>query len=432
MLVLGAGKSGCAAAELLRRRGACVTLADEGASAAAAAPEGVVMFRGGAKLPAEDFRLCVASPAFAPGHPWLVQCRERGIGIVSELELGAAYWKAAILAVTGSKGKSSIVKLCSDTLNLHGIKASPAGNYGIPLCDLAVREGGERWAVTEVSSFQMENTENFAPRIGILLNVQPDHLDRHGSMQEYRALKLRMFSGMQPGSLALVHETIDPGGSLPAGVRLCRFGSGEGCDWRWHAGVITGGVGAGAVSISTRGSWFDNPVFGVSAAAAAAALTEIGLSPGAVEKGVREFSPLAHRMEHFLRSGDGVTFVDDSKGTSLSAMTAALKMVQPPVYLIAGGLLKEKLCENTKELLTQRAKKVYLIGDSCDEMFQAWSDAVACVKCRTLERAVDAAVGDAGTGATVLLSPGTASFDQFENYCERGERFKELVRKVAN
>jgi UDP-N-acetylmuramoylalanine--D-glutamate ligase len=108
-----------------------------------------------------------------------------------------------------------------------------------------------------------------------------------------------------------------------------------------------------------------------------------------------------------------------------------LKMVPPPVYLIAGGLLKEKLCENTKELLTRSVKKVYLIGDCCEQMFQAWSDAIACVKCRTLESAVDAAVRDAGRGATVILSPGTASFDQFGNYCERGERFKELVRAVA-
>ena len=427
-----------AAAMLLLDRGCRVCLADEGDGSALREKLAVVAEAGGrlacgpGALPSGSFDLCVASPAFAPGHPWMKECRRRDIAVVSELELGATHSRARILAVTGSKGKSSIVKLCADTLRLSGRRASPAGNYGIPLSRLALDEKALEWAVTEVSSFQMENTGRFAQEIGVLLNVQPDHLDRHASMREYRELKLKMFAGMKPGSLALVHEDVDVERPFPEGVAVGRFGTGEGASWVWRNGTVAGEADGSVIGIDVRGSWFDNPVFGVSLAAACAALLRAGLSVREIERGIREFQPLEHRMERFFRSAKGVVFVNDSKATSLSAMAAALRMVETPVYLIAGGLLKEKLDENTKELLTRGVKKVYLIGDCCDRMFRAWSDEVSCVKSGTLESAVSDAVNEAGAGETVLLSPGTASFDQFKNYCERGERFKDLVREVAN
>ena len=437
-LVLGGGVSGEAAALLLLDRGCRVTLADEGEASSleeklrSVSDAGGRISAGQKALPAGSFDLCVASPAFAPEHPWIAECRSRGINIISELELGARCWNGKILAVTGSKGKSSVVKLCSDALNLAGVSASPAGNYGIPLSKLALEKPGLQWAVTEVSSFQMETTQWFSPDIAILLNVQPDHLDRHGTMQSYRALKLKMFADMKPGALALIYEDVEVVPSLPEGVGLCRFGSGGDAAWGWHEGFINGRIEGRESRIGLDGSWFDNPVFGVSASAAAAALCKVGLSEEEIERGLIEFVPLEHRMERFCCSKNGVVFINDSKATSLTALCAALKMVKTPVRLIAGGLLKEKLSENTKELLTQGVKKVYLIGNCCEQMYQAWSDTVLCVKSGTLESAVKAAVDDSGTGETVLLSPGTASFDQFKNYCERGERYKDLVREVAN
>ncbi|MFO7937722.1 MAG: UDP-N-acetylmuramoyl-L-alanine--D-glutamate ligase [Kiritimatiellia bacterium] len=437
-LVLGGGVSGEAAALLLSEHGCRVTIADEGNMQELADKFRHILSAGGRIaagtefLPEENFDLCVASPAFAPDHPWILECQRRGVGIISELELGARFWKGKILAVTGSKGKSSIVKFCADTISLAGGTASPAGNYGIPLSRFALRQQNLQWAVTEVSSFQMENTGNFRPDIAVLLNVQPDHLNRHGNMQTYQALKMKIFAEMSPASLALVHENVIVNDDFPHQVELVRFGSAPACPWYWSEGCVRGRVNGVGISISLESSWFDNPVFGPSAAAACGALTEAGLTVPQIEKGLREFVPLEHRMEEFFTSRKGVIFVNDSKATTLTALFAAVKMIKTPIRLIAGGILKEKVSENPKELLTQGVKKVYLIGDCCEQMYRAWSDKVLCMQCGTLERAVRIAVGDAGTGETVLLSPGTASFDQFSNYCERGEHFKDLVREVAD
>jgi UDP-N-acetylmuramoylalanine--D-glutamate ligase len=171
---------------------------------------------------------------------------------------------------------------------------------------------------------------------------------------------------------------------------------------------------------------------GAAAAAGVAALRHVGVDDARIENGLAAFVPLAHRLQTVAVSRQGVRYVDDSKATSLAATAAALRMAQGPVRLIAGGLLKEKDLDGVKELLTQTTKKVYLIGQCAEQMFQAWSASVPCQVCGTLERAVEAARRDALPGDVVLLSPGTASFDQFTSYRERGERFTERVRAVAD
>jgi UDP-N-acetylmuramoylalanine--D-glutamate ligase len=463
-LVLGAGVSGEAAAHLLLARGGRVRVADEGdASRRAEAAErlrragGEAAFGGGG-LPREPFDVCVVSPGFAMGHPWVAECRRRGIPLISELELGGCYWGGKVLAVTGSKGKSSLVKFCADTLDGSGVNAAPAGNYGTPLCRLALEglaaeglaveglgtgvrpeTGGAarphaavEWAVVEVSSFQMEHTRTFSPDIAVLLNIQADHLDRHAGMAEYTALKLKLFSAMRPGTLALLPAGVPAGGSVPGGVEEQRFGMGAGCDWVYGGHAVTGLVEGGTRRVSLRGTWFDNEILGLAAAAGVAALFRAGLGAAQVENGFAGFKPLQHRMQEIFVSRRGVRFVDDSKATSLSATAAALRMAGRPVRLIAGGLLKEKDLGGIKELLTQAAKKVYLIGQCAEQMLQAWSAAVPCEACGTLECAVASAARESQAGETVLLSPGTASFDQFTSYRERGERFTELVRAVAD
>jgi len=437
-LVLGAGLSGEAAALLLLSRGGRVRLVDEGTEAkmAAAAERvrragGVVTF-GAVELPPETFDVCVVSPAFAMQHPWIEACRRRGVPMISELELGACYWGGKVLAVTGSKGKSSVVKFCADTLNRVGISASPAGNYGVPLCRLALEQPSLAWAVTEVSSFQMEHTRTFSPDIAILLNIQADHLDRHADMAEYKGLKLKLFSAMRTGGVALLPMDVDDEGSFPEGVLKLRFGSGTNGDWFYVDHEVTGALEGGLCKVTLMDSWFDNAILGVAAAAAVAALRYAGLSEAQIRQGLLTFEPLAHRVQWIGESKQGVCFVDDSKATSLAATAAALQMVRKPVRLIAGGLLKESDLETIKELLTQTTKKVYLIGRCSDQMGQAWSTSVPCELCFTLEKAVDAAVRDAQAGDTVLLSPGTASFDQFQSYRERGERFTARVRAVAD
>ncbi len=437
-LVLGAGVSGEAAALLLLARGGSVLLVDEGeeAKSVAAAARvrqagGRVVF-GGGELPREMFDVCVVSPAFTMCHAWVEACRNRGIQMISELELGGCYWQGKILAVTGSKGKSSVVKFCADTFDLAGLSASPAGNYGIPLCRLVLEKPLLTWAVTEVSSFQMEHTPTFCPNIAILLNLQADHLDRHVDMAEYKALKLKMFTTLRRGGCALLPSQLDDEGCVPEGITRWRFGADAGCDWAYADHAVMGMLDGRLCKIEMAGTWFDNEILGLSAAAAVGALRYAGLSDAQIEHGLSAFQPLAHRVQRVGESRRGVCFVDDSKATSLAATAAALRMVRKPVRLIAGGLLKEHDLESIKELLTQTTKKVYLIGHCSGEMFQAWASALPCEECGTLEQAVAAAVRDAQAGETVLLSPGTASFDQFTSYRERGERFTAQVRAVAD
>jgi len=437
-LILGLGMSGEAAALLVLARGGRVLLIDEGDEAKMAESAARVRQAGGrvafnvVELPQEPFDVCVVSPAFAMNHPWVVACNRRGLPMISELELGGCYWTGKILAVTGSKGKSSLVKFCADTLDGAGITASPAGNYGLPLCCLALEKPSLAWAVTEVSSFQMEHTTAFSPDIAILLNIQADHLDRHADMAEYKGLKLSLFSAMRPGSVVLLPAGVDVAGKVPEGVRLLRFGADAGCDWAYASHAVMGMLNGRLCKIEMRGSWFDNEILGLAAAAGAAALMDAGLQDTQIENGFADFQALAHRVQPIGVSKQGVCFVDDSKATSLSATAAALRMVRKPVRLIAGGLLKEKDLEGIKELLTQTTKKVYLIGRCAEQMFQAWSTLVPCEECGTLECAVIAAVREAQAGETVLLSPGTASFDQFTSYRERGERFTAQVRTVAD
>ncbi|MBQ9431733.1 MAG: UDP-N-acetylmuramoyl-L-alanine--D-glutamate ligase [Kiritimatiellae bacterium] len=434
-LVLGMGVSGEYAARLLLCHGARVWVANQGGEdrfsglAERLRGEGAeVSFD--ADLPSAAFNFCVASPAFALYHPWLAECSRRGIPVISELELGCRHWNGRILAVTGSKGKSSLVKLCSDTLNAAGLDASPAGNYGIPLCQLVLEHPELRWAVVEVSSFQMEHTDTIRPDAAVLLNLQADHLDRHRCMAEYRAMKLKLFKAMRPGAVALLPEGFEAeSGIIPDGVRIERFGAGDGADWRYDS--LRHAVVGGPEEVSLARSWFDNEILGLAAAAGTGALFAAGLNGGQIEAGLENFEPLPHRMQLVAEDKNGVRYVDDSKATSLAAMMAALKMSKKPVRLIAGGLLKENDLENAKEMLTCTTKKVYLIGKCADQMFSAWAGALPCELCGTLDCAVGRAAQEADSGDTVLLSPGTASFDQFTGYRERGARFADLARKVA-
>ena len=351
-LVLGCGRSGKAAGEVLVARGYEVSYA-------------------------EGVDLVVASP---------------GIPVRSELQLGVEALRARgvrLLAVTGSKGKSSVVKVVSEAICLSGRRAVPCGNYGLPVCAV----GECDWAVVEVSSFQMETTNLPAGTFeaAALLNLQEDHLDRHGSVDVYHALKRRLLSFAE---VAVDEESV------------------AGCD----ASVLAG-------------SYFDNEVLRPNGLMAAALMRAAGVDEPTVREAFRRFAPLPHRMNE-LGTFRGVRCVDDSKATSLAALAAGVSMAGPgPLRLVAGGLPKGDDPKTVRGLLTKRVKKVYLIG-SCAEVFSnAWADAVDCEVCGTMERAVGSAMRDAEEGDTLLLSPGAASFDQFTSFGERGDVFAGLVQK---
>ncbi len=358
-LVLGKGKSGTAAAAELRRRGYAVDFA-------------------------EGYDLVVASP---------------GVPVKSELQLGCEElkrrgWK--LLAVTGSKGKSSVVKLVADAICLAGGRAVPCGNYGRPVCDLLGEAPG--WAVVEVSSFQLETTalapDTFAA--AAVLNLQEDHLDRHGSVEVYHGLKRKL--------LGFACQRVEPVAGASCGLHArCR-------------------------QELLAGSYFDNEILRANGVAAIGLMRAAGLDDAQVRRAFRSFEPLPHRFQTVAEIA-GVTYVDDSKATSVAALAAGVKMCAGRVRLIAGGLPKGDDPKIALPTLTERAKKVYLIGHCAEAFSKAWAASVECEICGTLERAVGRAMREAEKGETVLLSPGTASFDQFKSFGERGEVFARLVQK---
>lgn len=375
-LVLGYGRSGKAAETLLKRQGYSVTVLDDKAHN--------LTIPQARNVPA----FAVVSPGIALTHPWIRECRARGIRLVSELQLGVEELRrrgVKMLAVTGSKGKSSVVKLVADALG--GV---PCGNYGVPVCEVALAATAPRWAVVEVSSFQLETTElpPDAFEAAAILNLQEDHLDRHGSVEEYHALKRRL--------LDFAREAFE--------------------------------CAAPDASALMRGSYFDNDILRLNGSIAVALMRVAGLDDDALRRAFADFKPLPHRMNVVLVR-DGVTYIDDSKATSIAALAAGVTMAGRNIRLIAGGLGKGDDAKIALSPLRDRVKKVYTIGRSAESLVSAWSGAVPCQVCGTLESAVAEVLRDVEVGDCVLLSPGAASFDQFNSFGERGDIFADLVKK---
>ena len=388
-LVLGAGRSGKAAEALLKCHGYSVTILDDkdkshNLAISQCSQSHNLTISQSPNAP----RFAVASPGIALTHPWIEECRKHGIPVISELQLGVEELRrrgVKMIAVTGSKGKSSVVKLVADALG--GV---PCGNYGTPVCDVAMSPAPPAWAVVEVSSFQLETTD-LPPDAFVaaaILNLQEDHLDRHGSVEAYHALKRRLL-----GFAREAFECVAPDASELLG-----------------------------------GSYFDNDILRLNGSIAAALMRSAGLGDDAIRRAFAAFAPLPHRMNTILVR-DGVRYIDDSKATSIAALAAGVTMAGRNIRLIAGGLGKGDDAKIAISPLRERVKKVYTIGRSADLLVSAWSGVVACEKCGTLENAVQAVFRDVEEGDCVLLSPGAASFDQFNSFGERGDIFADLVKK---
>jgi UDP-N-acetylmuramoylalanine--D-glutamate ligase len=432
-LVLGLGASGEAAARLLRAQGVRVTVADRAAGPAVEAratalrEAGVQVAAGVAEPPPGAYDICIASPGLPVDSGWVAAQAARGVPVISELELAYAHCTCAILAITGTNGKSTLTRLCGDALEAAGLRVAVGGNYGTPACETVAGAGPLDWVVWEVSSFQLETCRTFAPRVGVLLNIQPDHMDRHGSFERYAELKVSMLARMAPDGVAIVpasrRDWIAAG--VPHPVKWQTFGLDDTADYRYREGALFNG----RASIDIAATAFDNPIVGQTAAAAWAAMTACGVSPGCLSEAIHAFQPLAHRMQWVARRR-GVTYVDDSKATNLAALEAGVRMAGGPVRLIAGGLLKEVDLESVKEVLANDVETVYLVGESAERLLAAWGETVTCRVCGTVERAVKAATEDAANGDWVLLSPGCASFDQYPNYKARGDDFADVVKQL--
>lgn len=430
-LVLGLGASGEAAARLLLREGAAVTALDriESPCVAALRAAGARVMAGETDLPEGSFDVAVVSPGLSWDAPWLAAARARGIPLLAEVELGRRRFAGRVAAVTGTNGKSTVVKWMTEALQAAGLRAAPAGNYGPPACRVVAEQPDLDWLVLEVSSFQLETTQALRAEVSLCLNLLPNHLDRHGDFATYERMKARLFAHARPDDLCLAHES--------CGARLRDLSGGRGS---WHSFGTTaaaeyvyreGRVTRGAETVGDlRGTYFGNDVLGANAAGVLGAWQGAGLSVDAALAAARAFRPLPHRMEQ-VAAARGVRCMNDSKATTLSALSAAVRMCGPGTRLIAGGLLKETELGGVKEMLAKHVVGVYLIGRASEQMAAAWSDVVPCHRCGTLDAAADRAWREARPGETILLSPGCASFDQFRNFEERGDRFREVARRLA-
>jgi UDP-N-acetylmuramoylalanine--D-glutamate ligase len=337
------------------------------------------------------------------------------------MEFGWSRRHCPVIAVTGSNGKSTLVKWLTESLALDGKRAVPCGNCGFPVSAAVMLPKVPDWLVIEVSSFQLETVREFRPEIGVLLNVLPNHLDRHGTLGEYFRMKCRLFEKMIETDTAVVPSDLFSQSECRGVQNWKTFGSGETAEIRFRNGW------AGQVDLS--GTAFDNDILGLAGAAAAAVCETCGVPAALLAQAARDFEPLPHRMQTVAEIG-GVAFIDDSKATNLAAMSAALCRCSGKVHLIAGGRSKESDFSFVKDLLARRVERLYLIGEASSAMQAAWVDAAECLSCETLDEAVSAAYERAKPGETVLLSPACTSFDQFGSFGERGDRFSAAVRNL--
>ena len=445
VLVVGLGKSGLSAAVFLRQQGAHVTVSDM-RSAAALAKEipallehGIMVESGGHGL--LTFRrqdLIVVSPGVPLDTPELVQVKAFGLPVIGELELAAQFLKGKILASTGSNGKTTTTALTGEILASAGIETLVGGNIGVPVVDLIPKSTDTSWSVLEVSSFQLESTEKFHPQIAVILNITPDHLDRHGSFENYALAKERIFN-VQTANDSLV---------LNAGnARAAAAASRTAAKVYWFsleqpvaqgAWVLNDQVVFRASSnapIEPVVSLKDIPLKGthnvenVLAAVCAARLA--GASAEAIGKAIQSFHAVEHRLE-YVATDNGVEYYNDSKATNVDAAAKAIAAFPGCIHLILGGKDKNSNYADLSELLRKRVKTVYTIGSAAAKIESQIRGMVPIISCETLDKAVAAARKAARPGDIVLLSPACSSFDQFENYEHRGRVFKELVLNRAD
>ncbi|MCK5804257.1 MAG: UDP-N-acetylmuramoyl-L-alanine--D-glutamate ligase [Lentisphaeria bacterium] len=450
VLILGIGKSGLAAAELAAANGARVTAIDQGDDDPLRERADRLSKRGAEirlawgdteRAPAAD--LAVISPGIAHDSVLGALARNVGCEIISELELGYRYCSCPILAVTGTNGKTTTVELLVHCLRTIGVNTMAAGNVGLPLSAIMKESATLDCAVVEVSSFQLEHVSRFQPLAAALLNVTPDHYDRHGSHEAYLAAKLRLFANMRDGGRIVL------GGSLlddPAVVEhMHRIGGrplvfGEAGDSRADFVVSQEGTlvrrqpDGGKCSVLLGEDELRLPGrHNLQNLLAACALAEAaGYDPRAIAQAARSFVPQSHRLETVGRH-DGVWFVNDSKATNPDALLQALQTIGPKisgkVWLLAGGVDKDVRFSMTTSALEKWTKGVFLMGNARNRMAEQWKPHVSCRTFQTLESAFDAAVEETSPGDAVLLSPGCASQDMFTDYAERGRMFCELVKR---
>jgi UDP-N-acetylmuramoylalanine--D-glutamate ligase len=438
--VAGAARSGIAAAELLVRRGAAVTLSDSRDDATAAEPLrllGVTLELGGhqtATFTGAD--LVVLSPGVAPEQPAVQAARDRGVPVIAEIELASRWLQGRVIAITGTKGKSTTTALTGRILETAGFKVTVGGNIGAPLSAQVSESTPDTYHVVETSSFQLEQIDTFHPWIAVMLNFSPDHLDRHPNVEAYASAKARIFANQTAGDWAVVNA------DDPAVLEIARRGRAAQRFFALHASIPVGTVienewivdrGRDRTerlvpldAIHLLGRHLVNDVM---AAATVGAIA--GVAPAATTAAVDTFHGLEHAME-LAGEVRGVRFVNDSKATNVEAAKRSIESFDHGLVPIIGGRFKGGDLRLLREPLTARAKAVVAIGEARPLVRDALSGAIEVHDADSLADAIDRAYALAQPLGVVLLAPACASFDMFQDYAERGRRFKEEVKRLQD
>jgi UDP-N-acetylmuramoylalanine--D-glutamate ligase len=442
VLVVGLARTGVAAVRFLAGRGAKVKVSEAKPAEELGAP--LTALKG---LPVKwelgghthpfflDADLIVVSPGVPMDLKPLAKARAKGISVISEVELAFQFLRRPLIAVTGTNGKTTTTTLLGEMLRASGKRAFVGGNIGTPLIEYVETEQEDEWVVAEISSFQLEGTLKFRPTIGILLNITEDHLDRYPNFPAYIRAKGMIFQNQgkedytllnadDPLTFQFAHQVksqvilfsaqrpVPVGGFFEQGAILFQGADGQ----RERFGLDR---------LKIKGAHnLENLM------AAITACKICGCPREAIQKVIDEFQGIEHRLE-WVRDIDGVSFFNDSKGTNVGSVVKSLMSFQKPILLIAGGRDKGGDYSPLKILIAQHVKGMALIGEARERICAALGGLTETVKVDTLEEAVHWAFSKAAPGDVVLLSPACASFDMFENYQERGKRFKSIVHGLS-
>jgi UDP-N-acetylmuramoylalanine--D-glutamate ligase len=437
--VAGAARSGIAAADLLARRGALVTLSDmrhEVPEARALEALGVDLELGGHRE--ETFTnadLIVLSPGVSSEQPVIAAARARGVDVIGEVELASRWLLGRVIAITGTKGKSTTTALTGRILEAAGFKVTVGGNIGAPLSAQVPASTPDTLHVVETSSFQLEEIQTFHPWIAVMLNFSLDHLDRHPTVEAYAAAKARIFDNQNPGDWAVINA------DDPQVLRLAERSRAARRLFARHARLAEGTVIEDGWIVDRHGPQTERLVplaairlLGphlVSDVMAAATVGSIaGAPPAAMTAAVESFGGLEHAME-LVAEVDGVRFVNDSKATNVESALRSIESFDLGLVPIIGGRFKGGDLRALREPLVARAKAVVAIGEARPLVREALADAVDVHEAGSFEEAVATAFELAKPAGVVLLAPACASFDMFRDYAERGRRFKEEVARIA-
>lgn len=440
IVVIGMGKTGLATVRFLGTRGAKVIATDEKPpekweTAFEQIAEGNWLTRGVYNAGILDgVSMVVPSPGVPPSNEILQAAVRNNIPVISEVELAYHFLKVPILAVTGTNGKTTTTTLLGEILTREGKKVFVGGNIGNPLIEFAGNNQAADFVVAEISSFQLQWIEKFRPFVAVLLNITCDHVNYHGSFAEYRRIKARVFENQTKSDYAILNAEDPEQKSMAASIRaqVAAFSS---------RNQLPTGIFIKDGNIVFRNHAFGEERYPLSmikipglhnvenVMAAIMTACFCGCSRESIIDTISQFSGLPHRIE-FIGEKKSVRYYDDSKGTNVGSVIRALDTFSAPVILLLGGRDKDGDFQKLKPLLAAKAKQVILFGEARDRIGSLIGESVPAVKEPTLQAAIESAYKSAHTGDVVLLSPGCASFDEFNNYKERGIFFKNVVRNL--